>query len=130
MRPIYTFLNSEHLFYNETENEAVFAEYEITYKGKIITNYSFLDSKDDVLTQALDIIVGFVGKLSKFFNTHNATQIKQKVASMTPLQSKNLALYLDLVLKSERLNPGFFHYADSDDDHSKNQLLFQLRGKI
>jgi hypothetical protein len=130
MRPIYTFLNSEHLFDNETEIEAAFAEYEIIYKGKTITNYSFLDSKDDVLTQASDIIVGFVGKLSKFFNTHNAIQIEQKLTSMTPLQAKNLDLYLDLVLKSDRLNPGFFHYADSDDDHSKNQLLFQLRRKL
>ena len=130
LRPIYTYLNSEHLFDNETEIQTAIAEYNITYGGKAIANFSFLDSKDDLLTQASDIIIGFVGKLSKFFNTNTAKDIEQHLASITDVQAKNLDLYLDILLKSENFNPCFFHYTDSNDDHSKNRLLLELRNKI
>jgi len=129
LRPIYTFLNSTHLFDNESEIQNTIADYNITFKGKAISNYTFLDSKDDLLTQASDIIIGLVGKLSKFINTHTAEEISAELAAMTAVQSKNLDLYIDLVLKSEKLNPAFFYYTDSDDDHSKNELIINLRGK-
>ena len=129
-RPVYTFRYATHIFDNEAEIQTEVKKYQFTYRGKPINNYTFSDSKNDLLTQGSDVIVGFVGKLSKFFNTHTAHEIKGIVGKMNAVQLTNLDLYLDLVMKSEQRNPAFFHYSDSRDDHAKNELLFQLRGKI
>jgi len=130
MRPIYIFVNATHHFDNETDIQKTLSEYKFIVDGEELKDYDFSDSQADIYTQASDVLVGFIGKFSKFANTHSTEQIEQNIRSLSPLQCENLDLYLDLILKSEDLNPGFFHAAESDDDREKFRLILQLRNKI
>ncbi|OJW80264.1 MAG: hypothetical protein BGO69_05380 [Bacteroidetes bacterium 46-16] len=129
MRPVYTFARSTHYFDAEADIQNEFANDDIILNGQVLHNYHFLDSKADRLTQASDVIVGLIGKFSKFINTHTIEELEQLIGGMNAQQQTNLDLYLDLVLKSERVNPGFFHSTTSFTDKSKEQFLFFLRGK-
>jgi len=126
-RPVYLFSTSGHLFDNEEEIKADMAKLRFIVEDKVLNNYSFLDSKNDILVQACDVIVGFVGKMSKFINLNSKDMIKEEFGKFTPVQGKNLDLYLKLVLKSEKLNPAFFHYVESDENHSKFDYILGLR---
>ena len=126
-RPVYLFSNSKHLFDNEDEIEADMAKLRFIVNEEVLNNYSFIDSKDDILVQASDVIVGFVGKMSKFIHMNSKEVIKQELEKLNEVQGKNLDLYLKLQSKSEKLNPAFFHYVESDENHSKVGYVSSLR---
>jgi hypothetical protein len=128
-RPIYMFVNSEHFFDQEADIQQDLEKMELTHNGARLTNYHFLDSKSDKLTQASDIIVGLIGKLSKFVNTNSHQDIDHKVKQMNAVQLGNLDLLLELIEKTIRFNPGFIHYTDGAEEPSKIALLGRLRNK-
>jgi len=128
-RPVYSFGNSSHHFDNEDDIKKEMENLNIIVSGKVISNYTFSDSKDDVYTQCSDIIVGLIGKLSKFINTNSKEQIVEIVESLNSQQLINLDLYLDLYVKSLKRNIGFIHSTDSDEELLKHNLLCDLRGK-
>jgi len=128
-RPVYLFKNSEHVFDNEAEIQEKFKQETLVCEGDILSNFTFLDSKNDPLIQASDIIIGLMGKYSKFVNENNAMDIRAIITGLNITQQKNLDLLLDLIIKSERKNLGFFHNVDSNYDLSKLLIISSLRGK-
>lgn len=129
-RPVYTFINSDHIFDDELQAKKNFDECTYIYEGNEIKNYRFVDSKADTFTQASDIIIGLEGKFSKFINEQSEAQITTQINNLNELQKENLDLYLDLILKSEHSNQGFFHHTDSSVNIAKRKLIFEFRGKI
>ncbi|MFD2918867.1 DUF3800 domain-containing protein [Terrimonas rubra] len=114
-RPIYHFVNSEHIFDNEGEIKEQIANFPMFNNGEKLSNYKFLDSKTDKLIQASDVIVGLTGKFFKFINSKSRDEMKQEIAGMTQLQLENLDLFLGLFEKSLGYNQGLIHYTDSFD---------------
>lgn len=59
---IYSFKNSTNVFDNEDTIKEALDEYRIMGNRVQFMNYSFVDSKDNQLTQLSDIFIGLMGK--------------------------------------------------------------------
>lgn len=129
LKPIYTFRNSTHIFDNEDSISAIMSDYRILEKGVEIKNYSFVDSQDSQLTQLSDIFIGFMGKFTQYRNTHTIEEVEADIESLTPLQSDNLHLFIDVINKSEKRNPAFLHATDSYEEILKFGKICKLIGK-
>lgn len=128
-KPIYMFINSLHIFDNEEEIQTKFNEYKIIYNDKEINSYSFIDSKDDQFIQLSDVVVGILGKLSKFINTSTIDEIIRIIQEFSEQQLKTLDSLLKLVCKSHDKNIAFLHSVDSYDYTEKMSIIYALRGE-
>lgn len=122
------FINSEHIFDNESDVQNSFAEVKMVYKGKDICNYSFVDSKSSVLVQASDVIIGIIGKLFSFIKSIDVLSLDDVISSMNDIQTKNLDLLLALYNKSLAQNPSFINSIESDSELVKLNALNKTRG--
>jgi len=130
LRRIYTFKNSFHVFDKEEEIEPLINEYTLTDNGVPFKNYSFEDSKDELLIQVSDLLTGLAGKISAFVNKNTVEEIYTKIQQFNPTQLANLDNYLTLVNKSEEKNKAFLHKVGPFDEDQKLELIFGMRGKL
>lgn len=126
-RPIYMYINSEHIFDNESEIKQQLEAFPMFNTETPLSNYSFLDSKDDKLIQVCDVTIGLIGKFFQFLNTHSKDQIHQKVCTMTEIQLENLDMLLSMFEKSLNFNEGLIHYIDSFETQNKISQIGKLR---
>lgn len=129
LAPLYTFKNSNHIFDKEENIQNALKEYRLLDNGIPFNNYSFEDSKNDVLIQVSDILVGLVGKMTTFINTHNSDEIIIQIRQFDDTQLANLDNYLELVNKSDKKNRAFFNNIDSYEEVSKLKMIFDIRNK-
>lgn len=128
-RPIYTFINSNHIFDNEDSIVEIFNNIEFKNGNTKLNTYTFKDSKSDILLQISDVFVGLIGKLTNFINTSTPDDIFQIVQSLNAVQQTNLDALLDLISKSNNQNVGFLHHIDSFEEMRKMRLIHEIRGK-
>lgn len=121
------FINSEHIFDNESDVQNSFAEVKMVYKDKDICNYSFVDSKSSVLVQASDVIIGVIGKLFSFIKHIDISLLSDVISNMNEIQIKNLDLLLTLYNKSINRNPSFINSIESDSELVKLNALNRIR---
>ncbi len=126
-RPIYMYINSEHIFDNEGEIKEQLSDFPLLKEGKQLTNFRFLDSKDDKLIQVCDITVGLIGKFFTFINTNSLQDIRQKISNMANIQLENLDLLLRMFEKTFSFNEGLVHYSDTFDTQIKISEIGKLR---
>lgn len=126
LKPIYTFRTSAHIFDNEDAIRTIMSGYRILENGIETKNYSFVDSQDSQLTQLSDIFIGFMGKFTQYRNTHPIQEIEADIKSLTPLQSDNLHLFIDVIKKSAQKNPAFLHAMDSHEEVMKFGKICKL----
>lgn len=129
LAPLYKFKNSNHIFDNENDIQAAIAKYRLLDNGVEFKNYVFEDSQEDILIQISDVLVGLVGKMTRFINTHTCKEIVEEVSLFSKIQLKNLDNYLNLLNKSDLKNKAFLHNVDCLGELHKMQLLFDLRKK-
>lgn len=129
LRPIYTFKTSTHIFDNEDSIRDILNGYRILEDGSEIKNYSFVDSKDNPLTQLSDIFIGFMGKFTQYRNTHTIEEIEIDIQSLIPIQLDNLNLFIDVITKSDQKNPAFLHSTDSYDEIMKFSEICNFTGR-
>ncbi|MDH8702724.1 hypothetical protein M2138_002093 [Dysgonomonadaceae bacterium PH5-43] len=122
------FINSEHIFDNETDIQENFDKVRMTYQDKEICNFSFTDSQSSILVQASDVIIGIVGKLFSFIRSIDILSIYNITDGLNDTQIKNLDLLLTLYNKSLSQNPSFFNSIDSDSELAKLNALNKTRG--
>lgn len=125
---LYMFINSEHIFDNESDIQNSFAKVKMVYGGKAICNYSFVDSKSSLLVQASDVIIGVIGKLFSFIRLTDTSLLDSVISDMTKTQLKNLDLLLTLYNKSIDKNPSFINNIESDSELVKLNNLNKIRG--
>lgn len=127
MRPIYIFKNSTHIFDNEVSIAEILDNVQFKDGANLLKTYTFEDSKNSQLLQVSDVIVGLIGKLTNFFNTHSQDEIFQCMNSLTDMQANNIDMLLKLILKSNEKNVGFLHSIDSFEELSKMSLICDIR---
>lgn len=128
-RTIYLFPASVHIFDNEGEIKSELENFPILNNAVQLSNFSFLDSKEDKFIQASDVIVGLFGKFFKYINSKSDKEIAHEIGIMSNLQIENLDLLLDLIEKTIKFNQGLLHYVDSQEETSKIALIGRLRGR-
>lgn len=129
LRPIYLFKNSTHIFDNEESIAELLSEYKILDGSQEIRNYSFVDSKSCQLTQLSDVLVGLIGKLHSYLNSHTRSEIHADFSQLNSTQSENISLLLDLIDRSHDKNLGFLHSTDSYEEMSKIEIIRASRIK-
>ncbi|MEL7600247.1 MAG: DUF3800 domain-containing protein [Proteiniphilum sp.] len=129
LAPLYKFKNSNHIFDNENDVQTAIGEYRLLDNGVEFKNYVFEDSKNDILIQVSDVLVGLVGKMTAFINTHTHSEIREVIGQFSDIQLVNLDNYLDLINKSDFKNKAFLHNVDSYEEVNKMQLISDIRNK-
>lgn len=122
---------SYHCFDEEYYVQEEFKNYNFSYKNKKWENLEFKNSIDDELIQISDIIVGLIGKLNEFQNTHET--FDTIIKDMKSQQIKNFTLIIKLLSKSAYKNHLF-----QNDISAHSELLkifkiikyFQFKGVI
>lgn len=128
LKPIYTFLNSNHIFDNEEEIKKTISKFNITSDGEPIKNYSFVDSKDNDLVQLSDIFVGIVGKFMGYRNSHSIEEIFSDIDKFSDIQRENLSDFFNLIIRSHVKNQGLILNNDSLEEIAKfDQILSHLQ---
>ena len=130
MRPIYTFINSTHIFDKEDSIEELLGKQMIVDGPRQINNYSFADSNSEQLIQLSDVVVGILGKLGFYCNTNDKGKIYSDMHSLSSLQEENIDLLLNLIAKSRNRNMGFLHAIDCYEEMSKMDIIIECRQGI
>lgn len=130
IRPLYTFTTSQHVFDQEDEVQAVISKYRFLDGEQELHHYQFVDSRQAQLIQVSDILVGFIGKLFTFVNSHSREEVLDAIRGLSDLQAQTLDHYLDLSNKSEAKTASFFYQSTSGEDQAKYGMLFRIRNKI
>ncbi len=129
LRPIYMFKNSFHIFDNEDSISEILSDFRVLEGDFEIKNYSFVDSKSNILVQLSDVFVGLIGKLTRYFNTSTREQIQMDMDALSEIQRTNINLLIDNIDKSHQRNIGFLHSTDSIEEMSKIDIVRKNRVK-
>lgn len=122
------FKYSTHVFDNEADIIKVFQTNPLCDGDKELANYSFVDSKDNKLVQASDIVVGIIGKLTHFININSHSDIFELMESLNEIQKRNFDSLIKLIDLSVNYNPGFQVMIDAQEEIEKFHLIRDLRG--
>ncbi|TYS51193.1 DUF3800 domain-containing protein [Bacillus infantis] len=101
-RNIYMFNQSKHYFDEETEVQKQMNP--IYLNKKLLNNYKFKKSHEDIYIQLSDVIVGLLGKLFEFIKPINNSEIKYVFDSLHSYQKEGLELLIKLLHKSYQKN--------------------------
>lgn len=127
LRPLGLFPTSQHIFDHEYLVEELFSQYDsLLYNNSIFNNYSFVDSKENLLIQISDCVVGLIGKHLNFINNLNHKNIIQLIDSLDSVQRKNLKLFAQLLEKSENISKLLIHSSTSLEHREAEAAILQF----
>lgn len=126
LRPIYIFKNSKHYFDKEASVEDILNSYDLYDGGKVIKQYSFIESHINRYVQISDVVTGLLGKFFTFVNLSSLEEIKSLELSLNTLQMNNLKLLSKLIHKSENKNRALLLSVTSDEEKLKISHLNKL----
>jgi len=122
LHEVYMFKNSRIIFDNEDDIRNIICTNSIEVDGAVVTNYRFVDSKDNVMIQLSDIAVGIISKYLHAID-YEEDAIDISIAAFNDRQKENF-LKLNRILKcSMDYNPVFIHQISSIEEH---QILLRL----
>lgn len=124
-RPLGLFINSKHIFDIEEEVINHFNKFEFCNGDIPLKNYIFKDSKDDFFIQVSDITAGFLGKYMTFINELKFSEINKIKDNLNSLQTDNIKLLFQLLIKSELKSKAFVHHIAPLSAIEKGRLLAQ-----
>lgn len=108
------FQNSFHIFDDQKEIRRKLEQYEfVGENSKILRNYTFADSKSDIMIQISDVISGTYAQLYTYINISDDNRLRKDVTEMTDVQLNTAALLWRLMEKSDHVNPGFIFSVSS-----------------
>ncbi|MBY0533881.1 MAG: DUF3800 domain-containing protein [Rickettsiaceae bacterium] len=125
IQKICLFKNSSHILDSESIIENIFAKIVFYDKGKIIKNYQFVDSKNEICIQISDVIIGILGKCFTFLNLTKIQDIIVVLSNLSTVQQKNLSTLKMLINRSIAKNTTFAHYLLSAEDKEKVSLILE-----
>lgn len=96
--------DSMHYFDGEAEAEYSLENTIFTLNGNKISNYKFLDSKEERLIQISDVWVGLLGRLFFMLDHSSPDIIKSKMDSLSGAQKECIRIINYLLDRSERLH--------------------------
>ncbi len=106
--PIVRFPKSMHYFDEELAIQDKVKETIKKYE-KGITNYEFVNSKDNTMIQISDLVAGLLGKMFTFINSIPSNEMRKIVTRLSDTQLSNCLAFNGLRKKSDIRNKGFLH---------------------
>lgn len=126
IRPIYIFKNSYHTFDGEDEIEKKISDMGIYYLDEKLSNYKFVDSKENKMIWISDIIVGLIGRYFKFINDIKIQDIDDSLTKLTNKQKNCLNLFSRIIMKSDIKNYMLIDSSLSFYEHSKCARVLEI----
>lgn len=130
LRPIYTFKNACHTFDRECQIEKDLEGIELYDGENKITNYTFVESEDNMLVQISDVIVGLIGRYFTFVNSLEFKETLDLEKNLSDFQMETLSLFAMIILKSEKKCRIFLHSCESMDEYAKSANILELGSKF
>lgn len=110
LQKIYMMPYSNIVFDNEIDVKRFFKEDTVELDGRQICNYSFVDSKQCVMVQVSDIVVGILGRYFKFLD-RATTEINSDINAFDEKQLETFKLLNKILKISVEHNPLFHHHS-------------------
>ena len=120
-REISTFSKAKLVFDHEPKIEP-----EITKALRNYTNFIFKDSKDEVMIQLSDAVVGFASKLITYVEKVSTDDMRQDFNNMSEQQKNNLRLWFEVENKSSDVCEFLFAHMQPRSVRKKMALLEEL----
>lgn len=122
MHCMYVFKYASHTFDRETYVEKALQSLEI-HDGERRLDYRFTDSKGEVAIQVSDVVTGLLGRHFTYLQNHTLPELRERKASFSEQQKKNLNLLRALIDRSDEFSDGLFHAVVPYDTHFKNNTF-------
>ena len=120
------FKNSDHIMDIEKVVEKNIRSFRFMDRGKLITNYRFVDSKCMLGIQASDIVVGLLGKFFTFINRSTCHELFTIKSSLSAAQRETLSKFKTVVDSSNSENCAFSMRIISYRDDSKGAFFLEV----
>lgn len=116
---IYMFANSYLIFDHEESIENELHSDPVELDGIAMTNYTFINSVDNILIQLSDVFISILRRYLQAIDSYGAN-IFQLIRNFNSQQKDNFTLLNRVLVDSLNFNPVFFHHIDSIE----NVMLF------
>ena len=107
LRPIYMFKNSQVIMDEELSIQDKLKSYCLSLDGTTLENYQFVNSKENVMVQLSDVMMGIIARYLRFVNT-NIDNIDNVVSKFDANQLASLYLLNNILDISVSENPAFW----------------------
>ena len=107
LRPIYMFKNSQIIMDEELSIQEKLKPYCLSLDGEYIRNYQFVNSKDNVMVQLSDVMMGIIARYLRFVNM-NIDNIDNVISNFDANQLASLYLLNNILDISASENPAFW----------------------
>jgi hypothetical protein len=122
--------DSMHYFDEEAEAELALKNTIFTLNGEKLSNYKFIDSKEERLIQVSDIWVGLLGKLFIVLDQSTPDMIKSKIESLTEEQKDCIRIINSLIDSAEKLHRGLIQNVNSIEMVQHRGALLALMDEL
>ena len=122
--------DSMHYFDGEAEAESSLENTIFTLNGKKISNYKFLDSKEERLIQISDVWVGLMGRLFFMLDQSSPDLINSKMRSLNETQKECVRIIHSLIARSERLYIALIQNVNSVEMVEHRGALLRLMDEL
>lgn len=130
LRPIYMFVNSSIIFDGELNIHEMMKDEQLIIEGKVLDNYQFVDSCNDVMIQLSDVFVSVMAKYLQYINEF-LDDIHKRLAVFDETQ-RNAFIKLNYLLElSVAENSAFWDmFMSSDTRRVFSQLVDEYSKRI
>ena len=119
-----------HYFDEEAEAEIALKNTIYTLKGEKLSNFKFINSKNERLIQISDVWVGLLGKLFAELDQSTPEMIISKMESLTQEQKECIRVINSLIDRSERLHRGMIQSVNSIEMVQYRGVLLAMMDKL
>lgn len=123
LRPIGVFANAQHIFDNEYCIAEEFAKHDLHYGDNKAGNFCFVDSKDNLLVQVSDCVIGLFGKYYTYINSINLGEAHEMLNTISSTQKEALSLFAQMIYKSEMFSKLLLNSVESLEEHQVGAFI-------
>lgn len=95
------FNKSKHFFDEEPTVEKQFEEIELIENGKVVQNYTFIPSYQNIFIQISDLVSGLLRNLFIYLDSISTNNIKTILSNMESVQVDNFRIIWNLINRSD-----------------------------
>ena len=125
--PIMKFTKSYHHFDEELSIQEKILDMINKYSTNL-TNYEFVDSKNNTMVQISDLVAGIFGRFFPFINETPSSDFRRVIRGMSDIQIDNCYMLYELMRKSDSRNKGLLHSITAVGILKKSGLFFEYVG--
>lgn len=122
--PIMKFTKSHHYFDEELSIQEKILDMINKYSTNL-SNYEFIDSKDNTMVQISDLVAGIFGRFFPFINATPSSGFRRIISELSDTQIDNCYMLNKLMSKSDERNKGLLHSITAIGILKKSSLFFE-----